>query len=72
MSYERRPSVKFSVDYPDCELNRLTSALRIFTVIPIALDRGATNGHTARHGGKGTAGAFILVTDVYPPVRMGP
>lgn len=49
-----------------------TSALRVFTVIPIALDRGATNSHTAGYGGKGTAGGFILVTDVYPPVRMGP
>ncbi|MGA8722182.1 MAG: hypothetical protein WB557_29540 [Solirubrobacteraceae bacterium] len=46
--------------------------MRVFTVIPIALDRGATNSHTARYGGKGTARGFILVTDVYPPVRMGP
>jgi hypothetical protein len=29
--------VQFSVDYPDRELNRLTTALRIFTVIPIAI-----------------------------------
>jgi hypothetical protein len=29
--------VRFSVDYPDRDLNRLTSALRIFTVIPIAI-----------------------------------
>jgi hypothetical protein len=29
--------VAFSVDYPDRELNRLTSAPRIFTVIPIAV-----------------------------------
>jgi Domain of unknown function (DUF4389) len=29
--------VRFSVDYPDRDLNRLTTALRIFTVIPIAI-----------------------------------
>jgi hypothetical protein len=29
--------VSFSIDYPDRELDRLTSALRIFTVIPIAI-----------------------------------
>jgi uncharacterized protein DUF4389 len=29
--------VRFSVDYPDRPLNRLTSAFRIFTVIPIAI-----------------------------------
>ena len=36
--------VSFSVDYPDRELNRLTSALRIFTVIPIAIVLGAVAG----------------------------
>jgi hypothetical protein len=29
--------VRFSVDYPDRELNRLATAFRIFTVIPIAI-----------------------------------
>jgi hypothetical protein len=29
--------VRFSVDYPDRELNRMTTAFRIFTVIPIAI-----------------------------------
>jgi Domain of unknown function (DUF4389) len=29
--------VSFSVDYPDRPLNRLTSAFRVFTVIPIAI-----------------------------------
>ena len=29
--------VRFSVDYPDRQLNRLTTAFRIFTVIPIAI-----------------------------------
>ena len=29
--------VSFSVEYPDRPLNRLTTAFRIFTVIPIAI-----------------------------------
>src|SRR6266516_4622276 len=36
--------VEFSVDYPDRDLNRLTTAFRIFTVIPIAIVLGAVDG----------------------------
>lgn len=50
-----RHPVAFSVDYPDRELNRLTSALRIFTVIPIAILLGTIGGYSARWG-TGTAG----------------
>ena len=32
--------VRFSVDYPDRPLNRLTTAFRVFTVIPIAIVLG--------------------------------
>jgi hypothetical protein len=38
--------VSFSVDYPDRDLNRVTSALRIFTVIPIAIVLGTVAGGT--------------------------
>ncbi len=38
--------VSFSVDYPDRELDRVTSAFRIFTVIPIAIVLGAVAGET--------------------------
>jgi hypothetical protein len=38
--------VSFSVDYPDRELNRLTTFFRIFTVIPIAIVLGAVAGGT--------------------------
>jgi len=38
--------VSFSVDYPDRDLNRVTSALRIFTIIPIAIVLGAVAGGT--------------------------
>jgi len=49
--------VAFSVDYPDRELNRLTSALRIFTVIPIAVVLAAIDGLAAHYGGDGATGA---------------
>jgi hypothetical protein len=36
--------VSFSVDYPDRQLNRLTSVLRLFWVIPIAIVLGTVDG----------------------------
>jgi hypothetical protein len=36
--------VQFSVDYPDRPLDRITTALRIFTVIPIAIVLAAVSG----------------------------
>src|SRR4051812_3244422 len=42
--------VRFSVDYPDRELNRLTTALRIFTIIPIAIVLAAIGGYSATYG----------------------
>ncbi len=53
------PPVTFSVDYPDRPLNRLTTALRIFTIIPIAIVLSVVNGPAARswfshNGGTGT------------------
>lgn len=41
------PAVRFSVDYPDRDLDRVTSALRIFTVIPIAIVVASIGGFTA-------------------------
>jgi Sigma-70 factor, region 1.2/Sigma-70 factor, region 1.1/Sigma-70 region 2 len=38
--------VQFSVDYPDRPLDRLTSAFRIFVVIPIAIVLGAVSAST--------------------------
>ena len=42
--------VRFAVDYPDRELNRLTTAFRIFTVIPIAIVLGAIGGYQRGDG----------------------
>jgi len=43
--------VQFSVDYPDRELNRLTTGLRIFTVIPIAIVLASIGGSTGPYRG---------------------
>lgn len=38
--------VQFSIDYPERELNRLTTAFRIFVIIPIAIVLGTVSGGT--------------------------
>jgi hypothetical protein len=38
--------VRFAVDYPERDLNRLTSFFRIFTVIPIAIVLASIGGYT--------------------------
>jgi hypothetical protein len=65
--------VQFSVEYPDRELNRLTTAFRIFVAIPILIVAGTIGGeeagwHAGRHGGQvvyGTVGLLFL-----PPLLM--
>ena len=42
--------VRFSVEYPDRSLDRLTTALRIFTVIPIAIVLGSIGGYPGGGG----------------------
>jgi hypothetical protein len=42
--------VRFAVDYPNRELNRLTTALRIFTVIPIAIVLATIGGYSGGGG----------------------
>jgi hypothetical protein len=67
--------VTFSVDYPDRALNRLTTALRIFTIIPIlivfASIGGYGSGSNAAHHSSGTViavgGTGLLLM---PPLLM--
>jgi hypothetical protein len=42
--------VQFSVDYPDRRLSRLSTALRIFWVIPIVIVLGTGSGQTWQAG----------------------
>jgi Domain of unknown function (DUF4389) len=66
--------VEFSVDYPDRELDRLTSALRIFTVIPIAIVLATIGGYSSRWGSDtaGTTQVVIAGTGLLfiPPLLM--
>jgi Domain of unknown function (DUF4389) len=65
--------VQFSVDYPDRPLNRLTTAFRVFTVIPIAIVLGTIGGYSGEWGGGGdtttvaVGGTGLLVI---PPLLM--
>lgn len=72
--------VQFSVDYPDRDLNRLTTAFRIFVAIPIAIVLGALGAHywnwsdqDAGYAGAGGGGVLffapllmIVVRQKYP------
>jgi hypothetical protein len=71
---EDRYPVEFSVEYPDRDLNRLTTAFRIFVAIPILIVAATLGGEEsgwggdARHGGMvvfGTAGLLFL-----PPLLL--
>jgi Domain of unknown function (DUF4389) len=65
--------VRFSVDYPDRDLNRLTTAFRIFTVIPIAIVIGTIGGYSGGGYDEG-AGTTIAVGGTgllfLPPLLM--
>jgi hypothetical protein len=60
--------VQFSVDYPDRDLNRLTTGFRIFMAIPIVIvlatlgggEEGAGWGASQWHWGASTGGALFL------------
>ena len=65
--------VQLSIAYPDRELNRLTTALRIIVAIPILIVGGAVGGghggvFAGHHGGEGAAGAGGLL--VLGPLLM--
>ena len=59
--------VNLSIDYPDRPLDRLTTAFRIFTVIPIAIVLGLISGNSgtqARAGYTLASGGLIVVATV--------
>jgi hypothetical protein len=64
--------VTFSVDYPERELNRLTTFFRIFTVIPIAIVSGLLPGGeiAMRLGGSGTGIAAAVGSFVFGPLVL--
>jgi hypothetical protein len=52
--------VSFSVEYPDRALNRLTTAFRIFTVIPIAIVLGAIMGYQGTYNAGAESGTWAV------------
>jgi hypothetical protein len=65
--------VRFSVDYPDRPLNRLTTAFRIFTVIPIVIVAASIGGYSGGgYGGGGYSTIAIGGTGLLflPPLLM--
>ena len=67
--------VQLSVDFPDRDLDRLTSALRVFTVIPIAIVLWSLEGFSGRSGAGGSAGATTIAVSgtgllFLPPLLM--
>jgi uncharacterized protein DUF4389 len=65
--------VTFSVEYPDRELDRVTTAFRIFTVIPIAIVLGSISGYSGQWGGGGSSETFAAAGTgllFIPPLLM--
>jgi hypothetical protein len=54
--------VRLAVEYPDRELSRLTTAFRVFTIIPIAIVLATVSGQTWDWGGgPGDRGGTVVV-----------
>jgi hypothetical protein len=64
--------LEYDVEYPDRALNRLTSAFRIFTAIPIMIVLAAIGGTTSVSSGAGTTTVAVGGTGllVLPPLLM--
>ena len=55
-----RYPVTLSIDYPDRPLNRLTTAFRLFTVIPIAIVLGSIAGYTSQYEASGESATVVI------------
>src|ERR671929_107406 len=51
--------VQLDVDYPERTLNRLTTAFRVFTIIPIAIVLGSVSGETWSWSTSGTTRTVV-------------
>jgi Domain of unknown function (DUF4389) len=52
--------VRFSVDYPDRPLNRVSSAFRVFTVIPIAIVLASIGGYSSGEYASGETSTVVI------------
>src|SRR5438105_346531 len=66
--------VTFSIDYPDRDLDRLTTGFRILMAIPIAIVLGAIGGYSTRWGDGASGIATIVISSAgllfAPPLLM--
>ena len=62
--------VQFSVDYPARPLDRLTTAFRIFTVIPIAIVLATVSGSTWQSSGR--SGSMVVMAGAGGLLFLGP
>jgi len=67
--------VRFAVDYPDRELNRLTTAFRLFAVIPIAIVLAGIGGYQSGSDFDSSSNTTVLVVGgtgllFLPPLLM--
>ena len=66
--------IRFAVDYPDRQLNRLTTFFRIFTVIPIAIVLASVAGYITEIGTAGAETTTVVVGGTgllfLPPLLM--
>ncbi|MFL5906395.1 MAG: DUF4389 domain-containing protein [Solirubrobacterales bacterium] len=68
-------ALRYSVDYPDRELSRLTTFFRIFTIIPIAIVLQAVSGETYNFetGGANDATVTVIASGgflIFAPLLM--
>src|SRR5438105_15843467 len=52
--------VQFSVDYPGRPLDRLTTAFRVFVVVPIAIALGTVSANTWQTSGRGGSNGVVV------------
>ena len=66
--------VRFSVDYPDRTLNRVSTAFRIFAVIPIAIVLGSIGGYSGSEYDAGSDASTVVIGGIgllfLPPLLM--
>ena len=66
--------VRFGVDYPERDLNRLTTAFRVFTIIPIAIVLGAIAGYSTQWADTSGTSTTVVVGGTglltIPPLLM--
>ena len=66
--------VRFSVEYPDRALNRVSTAFRIFAVIPIAIVLGSIGGYSGSEYDAGSDASTVVIGGIgllfLPPLLM--